>query len=278
MRCRADVGALVAAGLLGGCAFGDGEPWGEVEPHVEVAFAPDASRLDEEGRLVTARSFAVELTKFEVTFDGLALPQLAEGGALSFDPANPPEGLSNCHSGHCHAEDGTLPTFEEIEAMLLDGAGGGGASFVLPALAPMRPGASPQPLRLAPCDGGACRLERGTVAAVQLGVEALVLEGRVFDRLPADRARLPAEGRELRIVLGPGVKLSRSVDEPIGDEAKVGLRIDARLGLPASLLDGVEFTAGDGPLEIEPGSDEAAAIAAALQDATFDVATERFDR
>ena len=59
------------------------KPLGQADPPLQTlrvrdARAADASRLDEEGRLVTARSFAVELTKFEVTFDGLALPQLAE--------------------------------------------------------------------------------------------------------------------------------------------------------------------------------------------------------
>jgi len=113
-------------GLLCGCVWGPGEPFVElvqVELQVEV----------DGGGAAAARGARLAL-------------QALEGG-VSFDPADPPEGYGLCHNGHCHKDDGTLPTYEQIEAELAgdaatwtdelrtsagDADSGGGAVGLLP--------------------------------------------------------------------------------------------------------------------------------------------------
>ncbi|MBM4373379.1 MAG: hypothetical protein FJ098_17105, partial [Deltaproteobacteria bacterium] len=126
-RWRSSVLVLV---LAAGCAFTDGEPWGEVRPALRVVFDPSPERLTPEGWLRTTLGYGVELHALDVSVDGLTLSMAAGGeGAAVFDPADPPEGYSLCHNGHCHAASGALVSYEAIAAEL--GGGGTTEGFVL---------------------------------------------------------------------------------------------------------------------------------------------------
>ncbi len=79
------------------------------------------------GEILTRQGYAVKLDNFVVELGDLELLELqgASGGA-TFDPANPPPGYGLCHGGHCHADDGSLVSYADIEAEMA----GGNASFV----------------------------------------------------------------------------------------------------------------------------------------------------
>lgn len=97
MRPAAAPALALLPALLAGCVWGPGEPFVElVQVDLQVEVDGDA-----DARVTGAR----------------LLLQSLQGG-VSFDPADPPEGYSLCHNGHCHKDDGTLPTYEQIEAEL----------------------------------------------------------------------------------------------------------------------------------------------------------------
>ncbi len=114
--------SLGSAILLAACATGPGSGWGEITGEISTGFEPPAERLTDDGRLKTDNSYRIRIDTLEVELGDVQL--LASEGAVAaaddveFDPADPPPGYSNCHAGHCHAEDGSLPTYEEIRQRL----------------------------------------------------------------------------------------------------------------------------------------------------------------
>ena len=113
-RCHARFASLLWMALFTLSACADpGLPWGWVEAEVQGSFDPDEGRLDDEGRLKTSGNYALALDTVEVTFDALTVV-LAGAGTADFDPANPPEGYSLCHNGHCHSDAGALVDYEII--------------------------------------------------------------------------------------------------------------------------------------------------------------------
>ncbi len=91
--------------LLSGCAFQAGEPWG----YVDSSIALDDSHLEAPAELTID---SVQLTAHALRLYSSA----ASANNAPFDPANPPPGYSQCHGGHCHAADGSLPTYAEVAA------------------------------------------------------------------------------------------------------------------------------------------------------------------
>jgi len=79
---------------LSGCAFEEGRPWGELELRVRARFAPATARLTEEGRLLTARNYAIEIGELRLTLETVSVWVSAGKETFSFDEANPPEGYS----------------------------------------------------------------------------------------------------------------------------------------------------------------------------------------
>ena len=74
--------------------------------------------------LLTDLGFHVRLDALELDVARVSFEELL-GGTVDFDPANPPDGYSLCHGGHCHAADGRLVDYADIEAELA----GDSASF-----------------------------------------------------------------------------------------------------------------------------------------------------
>ncbi len=124
---------LLAA--LSGCAFEAGHGFGELAPvDFSAALTPGPAR-DLGGAVLTDQGYAVALDGFVWTVGGMHLMELqgGGGGGGSFDPADPPDGYTLCHGGHCHSDGGALVDYADIEAEL---AGGAAAFVALVSLAP----------------------------------------------------------------------------------------------------------------------------------------------
>lgn len=105
--------------LLTACTFTPGQGFGELRgATLTTAFTPGAARDLGGGAFLTNQAQQVRVDRFELELGDVSLLELQGGGAVSFDPANPPPGYSLCHGGHCHADDGSLVDYSEIEAEL----------------------------------------------------------------------------------------------------------------------------------------------------------------
>lgn len=106
--------SFAVSGLLAGCTFAPGAGFSTLESvALEGTVASDTLLLDD------GRSVVID----EATFGPSAyvletLSSSGGGGGGTFDPAAPPDGFSLCHGGHCHADDGSLWSYEEIEQWL----------------------------------------------------------------------------------------------------------------------------------------------------------------
>ncbi len=249
--------------LAAACALDPGDPWGVAQISLDAVYDIPADRLAN-GRHKTAKSYEVALDTAQVQVGAVALA-LTAGETLSFDPANPPAGYSLCHNGHCHAADGRLVDYEDIELELAGGAGGG-ASFTQVGLSgPVALGAVPQAISLENC--GDCTLEQGALSSFSVSLSRVVLRGQVFDPL----GRL-AQPRPFDIQLDD-LLLVRRVEGKIGNEAPLGLAVAGRISLPAALFDGVDWvtTATSGE-----DNQVRTAVVAAWQDAGLSVEVRRF--
>lgn len=234
--------ALIWAASFGaaGCAFSDGQPWGVASVDLDVYFAPGTARLTEQGRLKTARSFSLRLERFDLTLGALAMATDSSAPTKAFDPSDPPPGYSLCHDGHCHKDDGTLPTYAEIIAEL-DQQGGAGSVRLWPVqdLTPIT--SSPEAVELEACPN-ACEFEQSTVSALSLSVEQMHLRARVFDERAPDSAALPPEGIEIDLTVPLGITLSQDVDVVFGPGKELGARFQATLSIPPELFDDIDFS------------------------------------
>ena len=90
---------------------------------LEVGLDRASSRIDGD-TVLTDEGQAVQLTSFVLAVSRIELQELegSVGTGGSFDPAHPPAGFTLCHGGHCHAADGSLVSYEEIQAMLSGGS------------------------------------------------------------------------------------------------------------------------------------------------------------
>lgn len=262
--------AAVAGGLAG-CAWSDGEPWARATFDVRATLDLPDSRINDDGRWVTTTNQSVDLFAASATVRSAALTFAATGGDASFDPADPPAGYSNCHNGHCHADDGALVDYEDI-ALELGGVDAGATTTVIvAAVADLL--ADPSPLPMTPCDGG-CTLERGDFATMSVTLDRLVVDGRVFD--DTDDGRIDEGGVDVRIELVGPIVVDVPLDGAVTRDTPVEHAFDLTLTIPAQLLDGVDF----GAVAITEGrlTDEAALITIAAnltEHATLDVTLDR---
>jgi hypothetical protein len=241
--------ALVA--LLAGCALGDGEPWGRLGISLSASFEPGPTRLDDGGALKTSRDYAVRLDLFEVRFDAVSVrvgpPD--DGANPGFDPANPPAGYGLCHAGHCHADDGRLVPYDEIEATL-----GGGAAVTTLFLAVTGDAVDAlggdRQVDLGPCPDN-CELERGRINQVAATIRSLRISGIVTDRLQPDLRRLPQEGFGFHADILLDQTTSASVDIPVDRGHPVNIDLALRFLPGPELFDDLDWAT----LGAEAGSD-----------------------
>ena len=277
------VGLLSLVAAAPGCTLYAGQPWGEASTSVEVAFAPDASRLDEQGRLKTSLDYTLELERLSLVIDEVRLVMSSgEGGATSFDPSSPPEGYSLCHGGHCHHESGRLVDYAEIEREL---SGGGGAGFTHVRLVDddeVHLGEPPRSLTLAPCEPD-CQLPRGTLVRFEVAVSQVRLAGQVTDLRSGERVRL--EGGSARVLgyVPVAVVVAAPLEGALDKGEPVGLSVEAALSVTDALFDGIDFAALTSGADPELWQDLSAAPAMAealaenLARSELSLAVARFD-
>jgi hypothetical protein len=212
------------------CAFEPGQPWGVAEFDVTASFDPPDSRL-ENGALKTSKDYRVELDTLEVEFDVVELEIASGGEVAAFDPANPPEGYSLCHGGHCHSDDGRLVPYDEIEAEV-----SGGDLVVTQSLesSPVSLGVDARTIALDMCTND-CELPPGALSLVRLRLHEVHVAGTVSDvRDRIDPTRFD-ETFEL------SVDLTRTVKGAVGKGEAGLVSVDVEYGAPAELFDGVDF-------------------------------------
>lgn len=244
----------LALGLVPGCAFEDGDPWGRAEVSMQARFAPEDGRLDE-GRVKTTTNYAVRVDHLSIRFDGLSIGLAAEGGVTAFDPANPPPQYSLCHNGHCHHEDGRLVDYEDIALELAGGAGGGPVITQAFDEVPVALSSEPTPIDVGACSSD-CQLPRGALATATLTIGSLELEGRVFDRLTGDAARVDEGGLPLSLSMPLTLNYGVALEGLVGKGEPVNVVLDGDFAVPSALFDGVEWAElvdGEGELD---GADE----------------------
>lgn len=236
---------LVSAFLvaLSGCTLYAGQPWGEADVALEAAFAPGADRLTDDGRLRTSTDYALALDEIAITLDAVRVTARAEAqGAAAFDPSSPPPGYTLCHAGHCHAEDGRLVPYAEIEAEL-GGASEEGSSVVLPVESGLVTLTSkPSPVPLGAC-AESCWLDRGALGALEVMASRLIVSGVAFDLREGERRRLPEEGVPFEADLELSTAIERALEGELERGQPVVVDIDATLFVAPSLFDDVPFAA-----------------------------------
>jgi hypothetical protein len=186
-----------------------------------------------DGRFRTASEYLWRIDQFELEPDSLRLLMAADSSKLSFDPAKPPPGYTLCHGGHCHATDGRLVDYADIQAELL-GESGGGAEVSLPLTSTLT--LAPEFGVVAPT--GEQALSMGALATLRLGWRGLRLRARVWDARTT-APRLPPEGIALEVRL-PADGVSAQLSGRTGPHQPLRWHTALELDLPVMWLDPVD--------------------------------------
>ncbi len=236
---------------LSGCALEPGDPWGLVLPELEVGLVLPAGRVDDAGRIRTSDDYRVTLDRVRIEVDTLELVA-GERGVLSFDPASPPPGYTLCHNGHCHAEDGRLVDYADVEAELAGGSGGAAPLAVVPGQVVELDGPGLVGLSLGGCAVEGCVIDAPVTAALlRARVSSVQLEGRVEDARTGAAARLAPGGVPFDVALAPStageglVSPAVAVAFRFGPGEDPGLSLVMALTVGPELFDGIPWTESD---------------------------------
>ncbi len=213
---------------LGACTLDDGNPWGEASFELKTQF--DRANRGEE-RLRTSKDFEVQLDDVQLEISTISIG-LGQGEVTGFDPANPPEGYSLCHNGHCHAADGRLVDYEDIAAEI---SGGQVGSELVGAVDRSISALDAEPI---PVDCGPCELERASFRTATIRVESLVLSGNVTDL----RAEKRIEDNTSFEVLSAPFEVSVPLEDLQIGEDNLRYKITGELSVSAPILDQFDFT------------------------------------
>lgn len=231
---------------LVGCALGPGRPFVELRGADLVAGFEPGARLDGD-RVLTDAGASYHLDSFEVEVSALDLEELQGAAGVEFDPADPPDGYSLCHGGHCHAADGSLVDYSEVIAEL----SGGAATLVVLAGWPLDRGVdllAGLDLSLEP---PAEPLPQTTVTRAVLRLTALHLVG--------DVAAAGVEPVPFDLTL-PGFDVGADLGFEVGLDAPAAVRLAVDWPIDGTVFDGVDV-----PLALADG-DLAEVLAAAGTD------------
>lgn len=256
---------LAAALLVSGCAFTDGDPWGRAEFRLAAAFDPPSSRLDG-GALKTAQNYRLTVDELAVEIETVELEVVTSGEVSTFDPADPPEGYSLCHNGHCHSDAGELVDYEDIEVEL------GGGDYVATQLieSSVALGASVTSVTGDSCSND-CKLPRGALGNVRLTISEIRVASTV------SRVGDDLEPYDIDLIVPVDTRLSAPLPEGAVGPGEPGIvELDIRFDPGAELFDNVDFAA-DAPSDASPNFTQLSdALRAALEtNAVLDVDVER---
>jgi hypothetical protein len=261
---------LLTAGFLLGCAWGPGTGYATVEgAPVTFQLPLGTGRLDAAGRWKTSNGYLVRVSDNVVRLElgNLALQAPGQAGTAAqggtFDPANPPPRYSNCHSGHCHRDDGALIDYEDIQAEMSQGGAAAAPSTVIALQPSAAEVAVPLGNEAAVTFGGCqpdCFLEQGTVDRAAIALKRLRISGQV-EAAPGTAA-LGAQTRmwQLDLPLSASIRPAQ-VKATISRQGPSMLRLGGRLTLSDKLLDGIEWER----LASQPGTINLAADAKTLE-------------
>ena len=260
---RAHTLAFVLAVAAEGCALGDGEGFGRLEPgRVEVGLEIGPAREVSYDALVTDLGYQVELSECSLELDRFELQTLlaAGSGNTRFDPANPPAGWTLCHGGHCHAEDGSLESYEEVQAKLA----GGTARWEAVATAKLD-----RTFDLLEPDVHSLRNYEPQPELPRVVLGRAAVFGKTFRCRGQVRAG-DAEPRALALDLSLAAEpMSVPLDESISRDGPETLTPAVRIRVGGSLFDEIDFAAIEGaPIRIDDGSEAAALTVERLVEAT----------
>jgi hypothetical protein len=228
-------------GLVGlvGCTFEDGEPWGSADLALTARFEVPESRRTADGALKTANDYAIEDLRLELGLAAFSLAVTEDADApAGFDPADPPEGFTLCHNGHCHGPGGKLFSYGEVAAAA-GGAGTSGSSGVTADVD------APEGVRLettptdVPLVGCPCDLGRGRVTAASLALTGLRVRGTVRDLRPESRLSGASVSVDLTVPLDLALNAPLSVRVDRGEPVDVA--VEAALTVTPHVLDALDF-------------------------------------
>lgn len=251
--------------LSSACALGEGEPFATLRPTFAATFAREHDREAGDGylRLVSGYEIKVEAASLEVA--AIQILASAPGQDIAaFDPANPPEGYSNCHGGHCHASDGSTVDYADIEA---ERAGGEGSALELALAldlgAPVDLLAAGEPIVLAchsPMLAG-CGLGEGTLRRVELAVSSLSFHLLVRDGQVPARAEPRDLDLSIDVASSGGGRFVHALELTAGRRGERSFDLPLVLELGAALFDAIDWSADEPDLH---------ALIHALGHATFE--------
>ena len=220
--------------ILASCSFDDGKPW------AVASFNLTGSYDNKSDLYETASSYEIKIEKISLKVSEMSLVAGSDN-AISFDPANPPEGYSNCHNDHCHADDGTLPTYAEIELAISGASSGGGALISQTVDSAALLTAKSQQLKLGECSSS-CILEKSKIKNLDLAIQSIE-----FDVVVEDKGALKRLGNEkFRLshkITFDNLKMSKNMDLEIGRMSASAYLFSVDLILSLSFLDIIDFKA-----------------------------------
>lgn len=239
----------VALGLASGaCTLDAGHGFSTLESaSISARLEPGPARDLGNRTVLTDLGYwvAIESASWDLS-DARLLASGGDTGGGSFDPANPPAGYSLCHGGHCHADDGRLVDYQDIEAEL---AGGGAVLSPLVTLPLGEPldlfsdQASELDAVVPSRELPEARITRGEARFSRFRLQAKVSKGPAGAELPAPVA--------LSVEL-PALTLSRGLSFTIDRHAPAHLRLDLDARLDGTFADGIDFAtlAGSGAVTL----------------------------
>ena len=249
---------------LSACAFEPGVGVRTWVPAVDIDFIVDTGREAGEGWLKLNNDYQVRVDAGEWSQARLVLYEttnLAPSSGQSFDPADPPPGYSLCHAGHCHADDGRLVDYDEIEAELA--AGGGQTVSELAAVTVPTIDLLQGLNGTLSCEMTTCALAEATIT--QIAVDGLVftVSGAVRD----SRATPRFDGeRQFTYTTPAALSLVRRVQMDVGLDQPTTLATTAVVQAGPELFDSLDWAdlaATEGPIELQ-GTDAGEAVSSRL--------------
>jgi hypothetical protein len=244
---RSRLGVVALLGTLGSaCTFEDGTGFATVRSaELRVSFEPGARGL--EGAVLTNSGYQVRLDNFSAELESFELEELTSDARTSFDPANPPPGYTLCHGGHCHAVDGRLIAYADVEAELADG----GPSLSAVATFPIGTTADLLAGELFELDAvePSRELPRANLRKTALSIARVELSGSVSGG-PANLDETPLS------VTAPGARPTGPAELEISRDGPAELRFDALLSVDGTLFDDIDWAAlvMDGEIVVDPAS------------------------
>jgi hypothetical protein len=243
-----------------GCTADAGHGFASLQPGaISAELRPSPARDLGDDTILTDVGYHVQLARARLHVTRVTLLELAAGAGSggTFDPAHPPPGFSLCHGGHCHAEDGSTPSYEEIQAMLA----GGSASF--------------SPIVTIPVDRELDLLTAGS-ADLDAFEPSAELPRAVIARLEVELARFEIaavvsggeleDEAELALTLPLTEPIAQTLSQTIDRDSPARLTPTVRLRIDGTLFDGLHFAAlaAEGRVVIEPASTAAAVLIESL--------------